>query len=315
LTASRRTGSPVMVLHGEAPQNGADRVRLRPTYRPKSLQDFVRCELLTRQTWVHRNALVSGRRHLRQNSAFGYSMFRVLLILLCCAATTAAQADSCPGNPDALGTERLLAVDIAISARVVRKHLPDPLLLAATFFPLGRKAIANPELACSEHRKGHATAYHTFDHPLLDRTPLSAAEAEIAGSAIAVNSVVYSRAAASPVAPFFRFPAFASSPALLDRLNTRGIAIFGADLWASDWSPMTPEQEFAFGDDRLRAEGGGIVLFHATRSDTATMLSASLKALKDQGYCVAHVVPAVARASPNPHKPSRKSLSFLWKST
>jgi peptidoglycan-N-acetylglucosamine deacetylase len=255
-------------------------------------------------------------------------MFRVLLILLCCAAPTAARPDSCPGNPDALGTERVLAVDITISTRVGRKQFPDTLPLEpkevvltfddgpwpttspavldalkgecvqATFFQLGRNAIANPELARREHDEGHTIAYHTFDHPLLDRMPLSAAEAEIDRGIIAVNSAVYGRADASPVAPFFRFPGFASSPALLDRLNSRGIVIFGADLWASDWNPMTPEQELQLVMTRLRAEGGGIVLFHDTRSETAAMLPALLKALKDQGYRVVHVVPAVARAAP-----------------
>jgi peptidoglycan-N-acetylglucosamine deacetylase len=249
-------------------------------------------------------------------------MFRVLLILLCCAATTAARADS--GNPDALGTERLLAVDNAISARVVRKRFPDTLPLArkevmltfddgpcpnttpavlnalkeecvhATFFLLGRNAIANPELARGEHDEGHTVAYHTFDHPLLDRMPLSAAETEIARGVIAVNSVVCSRAGASPVAPFFRFAGFASSPALLDRLNSCGIVVFGGNPWASNWNPG---QGLQLVMRRLRAGGGGI--FHNTGSETAAMLPALLKALEDQGYRVVHVVP-VTQAEPHP---------------
>jgi hypothetical protein len=57
-------------------------------------------------------------------------MFRVLLILVCCAASTAARADLCPGNPDARGTEGVLAIDTALSARVGRKQFPDTLPLA-----------------------------------------------------------------------------------------------------------------------------------------------------------------------------------------
>lgn len=172
--------------------------------------------------------------------------------------------------------------------------------MQATFFLLGRTAIANPELARREHDEGHTIAYHTFDHPLLDRMPLSAAEAEIDRGIIAVNSVVYGRADASPVVPFFRFPGFASSPALLDRLNSRGIVIFGADFWASDWNPMTPAQELQLVMKRLRAEGGGIALFHDTRFETAAMLPGLLKELKNQGYRVVHVVPAGARLEPDP---------------
>ena len=57
-------------------------------------------------------------------------MFRVLLILLCCAASTAARADSCPRNPDTLGTQRIHAIETGISARLERKQFPDALPLA-----------------------------------------------------------------------------------------------------------------------------------------------------------------------------------------
>lgn len=144
-------------------------------------------------------------------------------------------------------------------------------------FLLGRNAIANPELARGEHAEGHTIAYHTFDHPLLNRMHVSAAEAEIDRGVVAVNSVVYGRADANPVAPFFRFPGLASSARLLDRLNSRGIVIFSADLWASDWNRITPAQELQLVMTRLQSENGGIVLFHDTKSETAAMCRRSSK--------------------------------------
>jgi len=53
---------------------------------------------------------------------------------------------------------------------------------------------------------------------------------------------------------------------------------------------MTPQQELQLVMSRLHAQGGGIVLFHDTKSGTAAMLPAFLKQLKDQGYRVVHVV-------------------------
>ena len=47
----------------------------------------------------------------------------------------------------------------------------------------------------------------------------------------------------TPSTPFFRFPYFETTQAELDLLQSRGIVVFGADLWASDWNEMTPEQE------------------------------------------------------------------------
>ncbi len=54
---------------------------------------------------------------------------------------------------------------------------------------------------------------------------------------------------------FFRFPGFADSPALLAALDNKNMPVFGADLWASDWNVMTPQQEFDLLMGRLRRAG------------------------------------------------------------
>ena len=77
----------------------------------------------------------------------------------------------------------------------------------------------------------------SFSHPLLARLPFGAAEAEINRGIAAVETAASGGTGVHPATPFFRFPGFASSPALLDRLRQRGIVVFGADLWASDWNP------------------------------------------------------------------------------
>jgi peptidoglycan/xylan/chitin deacetylase (PgdA/CDA1 family) len=81
-----------------------------------------------------------------------------------------------------------------------------------------------------------------------------------------------------------------SHRALLDRLERRQIAVFGADLWASDWDPMTPAQQLALVLGRLDSTRGGIILFHDTKAQTAAMLPALLRDLKRQGYRIVHVV-------------------------
>jgi hypothetical protein len=42
--------------------------------------------------------------------------------------------------------------------------------------------------------------------------------------------------------------------------------VFGADLWASDWNRMTPNQELRLVMKRLDANRGGIVLLHDTKT-------------------------------------------------
>jgi peptidoglycan/xylan/chitin deacetylase (PgdA/CDA1 family) len=245
----------------------------------------------------------------------------VILGLMCSAGAAQAQT-RCPVNADALGTERVLKVDAATTPRVGRKHFPQTLPLApkevvltfddgplpgttaqvldalkrecvrASFFLLGRNALAHRDLARREIAEGHTVAHHTHVHPLLNRMPAAAAEAEIDRGFAAVDTALYGEASRAPATPFFRFPGFASSPALLDKLERRGVVVFGADLWASDWNPMTPEQELKQVMERIDAGHGGIVLFHDTKKQTASMLPSLLRALKSGGYRVVHVVSA-----------------------
>jgi len=245
-----------------------------------------------------------------------------LVLAFCLAASAAHAQPRCAGNADALGTERVLKVDAATTPRVGRKHFPQTLPLApkevvltfddgplpgtttrvldalkrecvrASFFLLGRNALANRELARRELSEGHTVAHHTHIHPLLNRMPPAAAEAEIDRGFAAVDTALYGEAGRSPATPFFRFPGFASSPQLLERLERRGIVVFGADLWASDWNPMTPEQQLKQVLERIESTQGGIVLFHDTKKQTAAMLPAFLRALRKGGYRIVHVASA-----------------------
>jgi len=249
-------------------------------------------------------------------------VFRILIALVGTLAPLAALAQPCPGNTDALGTERVLSVSATTTPRVGRKQFPSTLPLAArevvltfddgpwpsttpkvlnalehecvhaTFFLLGRNALAAPALAQRELAEGHTIAHHSFAHPLLSKMSLAAADAEVDHGISAVERAVYGASSAKPRTPFFRFPGFAASPALLDDMQKRGLVVFGADLWASDWNSMTPQQELALLLHRLDAAGGGIILLHDTRAQTANMVPALLRALKARGYHVVHVVPA-----------------------
>jgi len=238
------------------------------------------------------------------------------------ASTLVAAPLPCEGNPAALSTERILAVDAATTPRVGRKQFPTTLPLAdkevvltfddgpwagttsavlgalrrecvrATFFLLGQNAAAHPELAQRELAEGHTVAYHSYNHPLLDRMPQDAAQAEIDHGISTVESALAGGAPSRHMTPFFRFPGFVSTRALLEWLQNRGIVVFGADLWASDWNPMSPEQELRLVMGRLDAARGGIILFHDTKRQTAAMLPAFLRALKEGGYHVVHVIAA-----------------------
>lgn len=252
-------------------------------------------------------------------------MIRVFACALTAAialAASSASGEPCPGNPDALGTARVIAVDAATTPRLGRKQFPSSLPLRdkelvltfddgpwpgttprvldilkhecvrATFFLLGRNAQASPQIARRTLAEGHSIGHHTFSHPLLNRMPLQKAEAEIDRGIAAVELALYGVHRAAPTTPFFRFPGFVDSQPLLDRLAQRGLVVFGADVWASDWLPMTPAAQLELILARIAKVGHGIVLFHDTKAQTAQMLGPFLRELKRRGYSIVHVVPA-----------------------
>ena len=269
----------------------------------------------------------------------------VLIMAFALAALPARAAPPCP--PGALGTSR--AQTIGMAAAIGLKTYPQTLALAdrevvltfddgplpgttprvldalakecvkATFFLVGRNAQANPALAMRETAEGHTVGHHTFSHPSLTLRGLTdaAARADVDRGIAADDMAAYGAAGTEPRVKFFRFPGFGDTPPLLDWLAGRDITVFGADLWASDWLPMTPEAELALILARLEQTGRGIILFHDTKAATAAMLPAFLRALKARGYKVVHLVPGggttPVRAAPAGwSSETARTLARMW---
>jgi peptidoglycan-N-acetylglucosamine deacetylase len=252
-----------------------------------------------------------------------------LPLLLPLPPGTAAAAEC---GPDKLGTSRIVEVGteggLAIGFKTYPKEIPladheviltfddgpeaatTPKVLDAlaaecvrvTFFDIGRKVEATPELARREAVDGHNVAHHTYTHPqptlryMGDRE----ARADILRGMIAVERAAYGTdfSAGEPKdlsglklhAPFFRFPGFADTPDLKAWFAANNVAIFGTDLWASDWIEMTPQVELNLIMARLEAVKRGMILLHDNHQWTADMLPRFLHELKLRGYHVVHVV-------------------------
>ena len=275
----------------------------------------------------------------------------VAAVLLCgasaAAANTTPSAQSCH-NPDALGTFRTISVggapelglktysqtlDLqdhevvltfddgpwAPTTPSVLKAL-DAQCVKATFFLIGRNAQAHPDLVQREIADGHTVGHHTWDHPaqtlrnlgdkaaLLDITHGMEADDKAAG---------YGPWTGQPHVPFFRFPGFGDSKVTKDYLRDHHVAVFGADLWASDWIPMTPDAEFDRLMSRVRAAGRGIILLHDIKRQTADMLPRFLAELKTEKY---HVVAMVPGGVTTPTRPApagwtsetERTVSHIW---
>ncbi|WP_298359217.1 polysaccharide deacetylase family protein [Rhodoblastus sp.] len=172
----------------------------------------------------------------------------------------------------------------------------------ATFFLIGRNAAAMPMLVRREIADGDTVGSHSYNHPILRSLPLPRALANIKAGAAAVD-----KASGGKASRFFRFPGFADSSALLTALDKKNMPVFGADLWASDWNVMTPGEELDLLMGRLRRAGGGIVLLHDTKRETADMLPAFLAALKAEGFQLVALAPGDA-------SPALRKAPAGWKS-
>jgi peptidoglycan/xylan/chitin deacetylase (PgdA/CDA1 family) len=241
-------------------------------------------------------------------------------LLMSLSASMAAHGASCP-RKGTLGTSRTLKVDAVSFPRVGLKSFPQtlplrdhevvltfddgpwppttPKVLAAlrkqcvlaTFFLIGKPAMEHPSMVRRIAAEGHNVATHTWSHSNLQAMPRIDAFSEINDGIAAVEWALHGTATTTPTTPFFRYPGLLMTQETLDLLQSRGIVVFSADLWANDWDPQTPKHELQLMIERLRAAGRGIIVLHDPQARTAAMLPAFLRYLRDNHYRVVHVVP------------------------
>ena len=155
----------------------------------------------------------------------------------------------------------------------------------ATFFSVGRMAIAYPATTREVLARGHTLGTHTWSHPLnLKRLQPEGAVDEIERGFAAV-----ALAAGQPIAPFFRFPGLNDNAALLTHLQSRGVGIFTVDAISNDSYIMDEARLVAHTMAQVEARQGGIILFHDIKAATARALPVILAQLQEKGYTVAHL--------------------------
>jgi peptidoglycan/xylan/chitin deacetylase (PgdA/CDA1 family) len=264
-----------------------------------------------------------------RNAVAFYGLLAAMIV-----AAAPAKASECPGNPDALGTSRTIAVDPAghhlVGGHQYRESLPlnhkdvvitfddGPLppyttrvldvlareCVKATFFMVGRMARAYPKLVQRVDEEGHTLANHSQNHPFNFHTM------SVADAAREIESGFESIAAAAgdpaKVAPFFRFPGLLRQEAIERYLASRQMMSWSVDLMADDWRHISARDIVARAIERLEAKGKGILLLHDIQPATALALPQLLAELKARGYRVVHVVPASAK------RPATATTADQW---
>jgi peptidoglycan/xylan/chitin deacetylase (PgdA/CDA1 family) len=234
-----------------------------------------------------------------------------------------AVADECPGNPDALGTSRVLALEPSTLAHVGLMQYSQTLPLAdkevvltfddgpiprysipildilaaqcvqATYFLVGEMARAYPAVVRRIYEAGHTIGTHTEHHPpRLQKLPIAKVRQEIDEG---IADVAAALGDPKELSPFFRIPGLARSDAIEAELAARSLVIFSSDTVADDWHRrLKPSEIVHRAMSRLEARGKGILLLHDIHPVTVAALPELLKSLKEGGFHVVHVVPAAA---------------------
>jgi peptidoglycan/xylan/chitin deacetylase (PgdA/CDA1 family) len=234
---------------------------------------------------------------------------------------SANSAQNCPGNPDAIGTSRMLVIDPRDYSHVGRMQYPTSLPLEdkevvltfddgplppysnqildilaaqcvkATYFLVGEMARAYPATARRVFEAGHTIGTHSESHPMhIGRLPIDKMRMEIDRGIADVSQAIGDPRA---VAPFFRIPGLDRSDTLESELAARSLIVFSSDTVADDWHHhITPGQIISLAIKRLEARGKGILLLHDIHPTTVAALPGLLKELKDNGFHIVQIVPA-----------------------
>jgi peptidoglycan/xylan/chitin deacetylase (PgdA/CDA1 family) len=244
-----------------------------------------------------------------------------LTIYFAGAAPVASQqarpvAGTCQPGPSALGVSRVVDIDATQGPRFggvqYRDHdfLQDgevvltfddgphpkytvPILDAldehcvkATFFMVGRQALAFPKYAREVGRRGHTIGTHTWSHRNLARSSAEQMRAEIELGISAVQVAL-----GGPTAPFFRFPYLAAPNTAQHMLQQRDTANVSIDVDSHDFRTRSPARMISNVLNGLKSKRKGIILFHDIQPSTALGIRQLLAELKTHGYRVVHMRP------------------------
>jgi len=250
----------------------------------------------------------------------------VACLLLCGGASAGAgnapAVEACATRSDVLGLSRIVEIDtsngphfghtrageydflrdgevvLTFDDGPLRPYTPavlkalDAHCTKATFFMVGRMAVADPAMAREVAKHGHTIGSHTWSHAKLQTLALDKAAAEVE---LGLSGV--SRALQGPVAPFFRFPYLRPSTASVDYLKSRNIGSFAIDVDSCDFETKDPAAVKATVMAQLAKRHKGILLFHDIQPSTAHGIKDILDARKGGGYKVVHMVPKAPAAT------------------
>lgn len=151
----------------------------------------------------------------------------------------------------------------------------------ATFFCIGHKVEAHPEIVQRAYHEGHIIANHSYRHGnLFDLQGPSAMGEEL----VRTNSVIMETIEQTP--QYFRPPYGVTTPALAKAVQKIGLTTIGWSVRSMDTVSKDPEKLINTVTSKLKP--GDIILFHDTQIGTVLALEGVMK------FCKEHEISVIA---------------------
>ena len=224
----------------------------------------------------------------------------VVVLFVWLLGLVAAVAKPCAGNPDALGTSRVLSISPnefqRIGSMQYTKTLPlnghevvltfddgpippysnsilDTLAsqcVKATYFLVGEMAQAYPSIVRRIYNAGHTIGTHSQNHPFaFQRLSEQKFETQVD---VGIASVDTALGDSKALSPFFRIPGLGRTNAIENYLASKSLVTWSADVVADDWKRIGAREIVRRAMRRLEARGRGILLLHDIHPATVTAL-------------------------------------------
>ena len=146
----------------------------------------------------------------------------------------------------------------------------------ATFFMIGERVAAHPDLARRVAAEGHEIGNHTYTHPKLNTLP----DQQVALEIQQTQDIILKVTQQTPVS--FRPPYLAFRKNQAPLAQAKGLNIICGDVDSRDWSEPGEEKilELIF----AKTSSGSIIICHDRHQQTANCIGSILDGLIQRGF-------------------------------